>query len=262
VVSEAIADIFRTAHSRALDEIDELRLPLLTGGDDVRAFIPPGKVLGYVATLTAGVETGAAGHVRAAVAAGVISPAVADDLRRVGIGIGAVIASVYYPARRLIEYAHKLERSAKVACRVRKWRSGFDFAIITNEDAMIEQPVRTGAGIAARPLQPGAPDWATALDRARALAQIPRAQIAMLAATAGFVDPSDPASSPATPPAQPATDEDELANLLRYQVARSRAWQAWYAACGTDWRDRNEVVRHRPTLDMLELARLLYFGGA
>jgi hypothetical protein len=239
-----------------LDE--RFRLPLLTGGDDVRAFIPPDNVLGYVDALAAGVETGAASHAGAARDAGVILPATAKALGDVGIGIGAVIASVYYPARRLIAHAHVLERSAKAACRVRGWRSGFDFAIITNEDAMIEKPVRTGAGIGARPLAPRTPDWATALDRARALAKIPRAQIAALAATVGFVDECDPSGPPA---AQPASDESELANLLRYQVARSGAWQAWYEACGIDWRDRNDVVVHRPTRDMLELARLLAFGG-
>jgi hypothetical protein len=259
VVSEAIADIFQTAQDQALHEIDErFRLPLLTGGDDVRAFIPPDNVLGYVDALAAGVETGAASHAGAARDAGVILPATAKALGDVGIGIGAVIASVYYPARRLIAHAHVLERSAKAACRVRGWRSGFDFAIITNEDAMIEKPVRTGAGIGPRPLAPRTPDWATALDRARALAKIPRAQIAALAATVGFVDECDPSGPPA---AQPASDESELANLLRYQVARSSAWQAWYEACGIDWRDRNDVVVHRPTRDMLELARLLAFGG-
>lgn len=260
VVSEAVADIFQTAESQARAVIEAQRphhLPLLTGGDDVRAFIAPDTVLGYVQALTAGVEAGAASHADAARAAGVISPAIAKALRNLGIGIGAVIASVYYPARRLIQYAHDLERTAKQACRANDWRSGFDFAIVTNEDAMFEQTVRTGSGIAARPLPPGTSAWTKALHRARSLAAIPRAQIAALAATAGFVDEPDAATPPGAPP-----EHDELANLLRYQVARSSKWQAWYEACDVDWRNPTDVVRNRPTRDMIELARLLAFGGA
>jgi hypothetical protein len=264
VVSELVAASFASAQKRGLDKIPEQeRLPLLTGGDDVRAFLPPWAVLSYVETLVEGVESTAAGHARAA--QGLISPTVADRLSHLGVGVGAVIASVYYPAWRLVEYAHQLEDSAKTACREHGWRSGFDFAVVTNEDAMSAKHTPTHAADARtatptlaprardvfRPLRPRTPQWADALRKARALAGVPSAQLALLA----------------TAPVDERRGGDEVGgadaefgNLLRYQVARSAEWQAWYRECGADPRDRAKVLEHRPTRGALELVRLLGFA--
>lgn len=243
VVSEAVADSFRCAQDRALDCVPtDRRVPLMTGGDDVRAFLPPGAVLDYVETLVEVVESTATRH--AAAAGGLISPDIAGQLKRLGVGIGAVIANVYYPAWRLVDYAHQLEASAKAACRRHRWRSGFDFAVVTAEDAMTTRPARTLDEHDVLPLQPGGRSWHAALDRTRALTSVPRAQIATIAACSSESD-----------------DLEELGNLLRYQVARSLEWQAWYTACGVDWRDGAQVLRHRPTRSHLALARLLAFGA-
>jgi hypothetical protein len=281
VVSEAVADAFRVAQEAALDPIDEQkRVPLVTGGDDVRAFLPPGDVLGYVERLTTAVESLAADHARAAEA--LISPKIAMRLHKLGIGIGAVIASVYYPARRLVAYAHELEDSAKAGCRKHKWRSGFDFTVVTTEDTMTDRPVRALASGDVRPLPPCTPQWHAALRNVRALVQIPSAQLAILSAAPVARDGGSLGLEPdARSQEQPTggrdrggadrdlaaqsedwrVSDEELANLLRYQVARSKEWQAWYDACDVDWRDPVKVFEHRPTRDVLELARLLEFRG-
>lgn len=173
-----------------------------------------------------------------------------------------MIAHVYYPAWRLVAYAHEFEDSAKAACRKHGWRSGFDFAVVTTEDAMIGGPVRSLDPGDVRPLAPGTEQWDAALRKAHALAGIPSAQLTILAAA-----PADAAEAPAasTQDDKPRDDADhggELGNLLRYQVARSKAWRDWYAACGADWRDPRQVFAHRPTRDALELARLLAFQEA
>jgi hypothetical protein len=258
VVSQIVAASFRAAQGRAVAPIpDDKRLTLMTGGDDVRAFLPPGDLLRYVPALVEAVESAVAGHVRAA--GGLLSEKVVEQLNKLGIGIGAVIAHVYYPAWRLVAWAHDLEGSAKAACRNHGWRSGFDFAVVTTEDAMIGGPVRSLDPGDIRPLAPGTEQWGTALRKARALASIPSAQLTVLA-TAPANDTEARAAS--TQDGQRPDDADhggELGNLLRYQVARSNAWRDWYAACGADWHDPRQVFAHRPTRDALELVRLLAF---
>ncbi|HEX7840009.1 MAG TPA: hypothetical protein VF469_21180 [Kofleriaceae bacterium] len=236
-VSEAVATIFQRAHERALACVPvDQRVPLMTGGDDVRAFIPPSSVLPYVEALVEVVESSAGEHAR--VLGSVISPEVATRLGELGVGVGAVIANVYYPAWRLVDHAHALERSAKAACYARGWRSGFDFAVVTTEDSMTTEPDRTSATRDIRPLRPRSDAWRDAMRNARALAKIPSAQLGVLAAGR-------------------ALEDAELGNALRYQVARSSAWQAWYTTCGVDWRVPEVVLERRPDRGSLELARLL-----
>lgn len=241
-VSEAVAAIFARAHENALAcaAVDK-RVPLMTGGDDVRAFIPPSAALAYVATLVEGVESGASDYARAI--RDLISSETADRLDGLGVGIGAVIANVYYPAWRLIDHAHTLERSAKTACYALGWRSAFDFAIVTTEDSMNVEPDRTPGTHDIRPLQPRTTEWHDALRNAEALARIPSAQLGVLADGHTL-------------------DDAELGNVLRYQVARSNAWQAWYTTCGVDWRDPVAVLERRPDRGSLELARLLAWKEA
>ena len=241
-VSEAVAAIFTQAHTGALACVAaDSRLPLMTGGDDVRAFIPPSAVIPYVETLVDVVETAASAHARAL--GELVSPATAGLLGGLGVGIGAVIAGVYYPAWRLVDHAHTLERSAKAACYARGWRSGFDFAVVTTEDAMTVEPDRTPRARDLRPLRPRSDAWRDALRDARALRRIPSAQLGVLVAAQTL-------------------DDAELGNALRYQVARSSAWQAWYSTCGVDWRDPRAVLERRPDRGLLELARLLAFEEA
>ncbi len=238
VVSEGVAASFQSAQERSLACIPaDQRVPLLSGGDDVRAFIPPGYVLRYVPTLVEAVESAVADHARAA--SGLISREIAERLGGLGVGVGAVVADLYYPARRLVDHAHELERSAKASCRKHGWRSGFDFAVATTENAMTSPSAGMLDARDDRPLPPCTATWRDKLDAAGALAGIPSAQIATVL------------SAP--------MDEAELGNLLCYQVARSKEWRAWYAACRVDWRDRAAVLKHRPTRGMLELARLVAF---
>jgi hypothetical protein len=239
-VSQAVATIFGSAAERALGRVhSDQRVPLASGGDDIRAFIPPAAVLSYVETLVDVVESSASEHARAL--APLISTEVAAALDTLGIGIGAVVANVYYPAWRLIEHAHVLERSAKAACHANRWRSGFDFAVVTTEDSMAAEPDRAGGDI--RPLCPRTRAWRDALRNTEALARVPSAQLAVLAA-AQTLDPA------------------ELGNILRYHVARSIEWQAWYTTCGVDWRVPEAVLERRPDRGSLELARLLAHGRA
>lgn len=244
VVSEAVAGVIGQAQREALEDV--ACVPLMTGGDDVRTFLPPSELRRYIERLVFAVEAGATAS--AAAVRGVVSGAAADQLARLGIGIGAVIANVYYPAWRLVDYAHTLERSAKAGCLphtrdcrpgclAHGWRSGFDFAIATNEDSLTGEPQRPDD---CRPLPPGTPRWSVAFERARALAAVPLAQLGTLAE-------------------QRELDAAEQANTLRYQVARSPAWQAWYGACEVDWRDRDAVVAHRPGPGAMALMRLLGF---
>jgi hypothetical protein len=236
-VSEGVAAIFARAHEAALACVAADKcVPLMTGGDDIRAFLPPRAVLEYVEILVGAVESGASDYVRAL--RDLISTETARLLGGLGIGIGAVIASVYYPAWRLVDHAHVLERSAKAGCLAHGWRSGFDFAIVTAEDSMSVEPDRTSGTRDIRPLQPCTTGWRDKLHSAKALARIPSAQLGVLAAASTL-------------------DAAEFGNALRYQVARSRAWQEWYSTCGVDWRDPDVVLERRPDRGSLELARLL-----
>lgn len=213
-------------------------MPLLTGGDDVRAFIPPGAVLPYVENLVESVESSATEHAREL--RELLSADTAQCLGGLGVGVGAVIASVCYPAWRLVEHAHALERSAKAACLAGRWRSGLDFAVVTTEEEMTTLPGRSADRRDIRPLPPCTDPWRDALRKAGALAQIPSAQLGVLAAGETL-------------------DDAELGNALRYQVARSNEWQSWYTSCGIDWRNPAAVLAHRPDRGSLQLARLLAF---
>lgn len=240
-VSEAVADCFQRAHEQAFACVaSDQRVPLLTGGDDVRAFIPPRAVLPYVEGLVASVESTATEHARAL--REILSADTAQRLGGLSVGVGAVVASVTYPAWRLVEHAHALESRAKAACLAGRWRSGVDFAVITTEEEMTALPDRASGRRDIRPLPPCTDRWRDALRKAGALAQIPAAQLGVLAVGETL-------------------DDAELGNALRYHVARSNEWQSWYTACGVDWRNPAAVLAHRPDRGSLQLARLLAFQG-
>lgn len=231
VMSEVIGEIFRAARTAALDAAGAHKcVPLLAGGDDVRAFIPPSRAIAYVERLVEVVESEAARY--AGELEGLVAPGTVAQLRKLGIGIGVAIANVYYPSWRLMDLAHDLEDSAKT---LRTARSALDFAIVTTEDALTGKPARPDD---LRPLSMDRASWKRALERAGWLSKIPKAQLGVLASRAN-------------------ESAEELANALRYQVARSQHWRDWYQACGVDWRDAKRVVDERPGRGALELMRLL-----
>lgn len=238
VASQAVADIFREAHEEASRRVAPMKvLAPVTGGDDIRVFLPPNGVLLYVEALVCGVEHRAAA---AGSLGGVLAPARALMFSRIGVGVGAVVAGDHYPASRLMDYAHKLELSAKAICHtVHRTsdtaggpgaRSAFDFAVLTAGEAQVGREARS-------PLSMEETAWTKALRSARALRKVPTTQRAILAKRSGM--PS----------------EEEFENLLRYQVARSSKWQEWFNACEIDWTDRAALREHvgRLRLDLLDL---------
>lgn len=260
--SEAVRRIFRAAHERALDaaraacrrrparpvdapeprpehvHADEIHtVPLMTGGDDVRAFLPPSGLVAYAEALAAAIEEGAG---RLGDLGGLLRPHTARALGQIGVGIGAVVAGDHYPARRLMQYAHELERSAKTICGAdgKGARSAFDVEIVTNEQTMGVDADARRHDADGRPFVLDR-RWADTCARARGLGAIPNAQRALLVEARALA---------------PA----ELDNLFRYQVARSRAWQHWYEHYHVaDWRDPKAVIAHRPGAGLLTLAALL-----
>src|SRR5690606_36003957 len=137
-------------------------------------------------------------------------------LQNLAVGVGAVIADHHVPAARLVEFAHELEKSAKKKAQTQA-ESTFDFALLTSGDEMTQgAPQRVNDRT--RPLVVSAlPEM---LRHADALREVPKSQRSRFLEMAGA-----------------SADDPEYRNLLRYQVARSRAWQDWYHACGVDWRD-------------------------
>lgn len=235
--SQAIKSIFARAHEKALEQVrKEKRVPLMTGGDDVRAFLAPSRLLQYVETLGRTVTDEANAHVHAL--GDLLSPDTADQLARLGVGIGAAVADVYYPAWRLMDYAHDLERNAKRSCYGGKEGSVFDFAVVRTEAVMVTDIEHARGKPDIRPLSLAGDEWSATLDKARSLGDIPGAQLGILAA-----------ESTMTP--------EEFGNLFRYQVARSDHWKRWYERCDVSWRDAEAVFKHRPDPGMFELLALL-----
>lgn len=251
VVSEAVADMFREAHGEALNRNPSMKvLAPVTGGDDIRAFLAPEGVLDYVEALVRGVERRAdsAGDL-----GGVLTKEQKQDFLRIGVGVGAVVAGDHYPASRLMDYAHTLERSAKRICRASTGdnragpagaRSAFDFAILTSGEAQRSvEPTSPISGGAQRrierpspiSMEPGA--WTAALRSARALRGVPGAQRAVLAERATL--PSF----------------EEFQNLLRYRIARSSEWLEWFKTCDVNWKDDAALLGHvnRVRVDLLDL---------
>ncbi|MBK9265644.1 MAG: hypothetical protein IPM54_38375 [Polyangiaceae bacterium] len=229
VVSVAVARIFESAHEQAVGANDRKILAPVTGGDDIRAFMAPELVLDYVEALARGIEDGArtAGDLD-----GVLSSrAQVEAFKNIGIGIGAAIAWAHYPASALLNHAHMLERRAKAICRdANGSRSAFDFAILKSED-----PAHENRQV--MPMSMEQTVWRKAIDAGQALRNVPSAQRAMLSERFTI------------------SSREEHDNLIRYQVARSKAWQVWFGHCRVDWTDPDELHRHivATRLDLLDL---------
>ncbi|WP_437297356.1 Cas10/Cmr2 second palm domain-containing protein [Sorangium sp. So ce426] len=232
--SEAIHEVFRDAHDEARATLRHGKVSLATGGDDLRLFLAVEDLLDYTGAFVPALERRLD---QLASLGAPFSRQEASRLARVGVGIGAVVADAHFPASRLMAYAHALERSAKRLCRNGGARSAFDFAILRAGDASFSAIERRCADDG-RPFPMDAESWADRRRQAEALAAIPGAQRGILAESR-------------------ALDPVEFANLLRYQVARSKPWQRFYDAVGVDFRDPAAIVRERPRQALLDLVRLL-----
>lgn len=215
--SRLISEIFRAAHEAALqrvgdkhvdDPVDDRHVAPITGGDDIKAFLMPTAALDYVSALIRSVEDRAE-H------AGDVDKLLAGEpharLKELGVGVGILIAPYHVPATRLVGLAHALEDEAK---RERKGRSGVCFAV-QRTDGEPDESVRQAVDGRA---------WAELVERAYWLRlRVPPSQRAA-AAAAWELDPA------------------ERDNQLLWQIARSRAWQDWYADCRVEWRDRAQAL--------------------
>ncbi|MCY1071202.1 hypothetical protein OV090_41045 [Nannocystis sp. RBIL2] len=225
--SGALKQVFSDAHAAASRAIGSRHVSLATGGDDIRLFLPQSLVLRYLDALIPELERTAA-----ALAA---RPPFRGRFDRFGVGVGVVLADAHLPAKRLMEYAHDLEQSAKRHCRTNGPRSAIDFAVLTAGDASRIEPSLRRRG--RKPLGFGE-TWEDALRDAAALARVPSSQRSLL-----FDEPAD--------------DCKEFGNQWRYQVARHAEWRAWYDATGREWRDAEAVVRDRPRAHHLDLLHFL-----
>jgi hypothetical protein len=230
-VSLAVSHLFAAAHKAALGACGcgASYVDAVTGGDDLRVFLAPWHALPYAKRLA---EEVAARADAADAALAPVLPAGAR-LRGLGVGIGVLAADVKSPASRMIERAHDLELAAKAHCLRTKERSAIACAWSTTDDAF--RAAAHDPRVTAYALGPA---WDDAVARARALAAVPSAQHAVLAERRTMAP-------------------DEFANLFRYQVARSDAWQGWYDAVGASWRDPAALMERAPSLDDLALLRFL-----
>lgn len=235
ITSVAVAGVFQAGLGEAAEGIGKIVAPV-AGGDDVRAFLPPEELLGFVERLVASVESRAKATSQSL--AGVLRRETVDRLANTGLGAGAVVGSDHYPAWRLLQYAHDLERSAKALCRSGAARSALDFAFMTTGDEFTQ-----GLDVAARterdcrPLPVGDRRWHESVDRAGRLRKLPKSQL--------HLSQRRPDTSPA-----------EFENAFRYQVARTRAWKQWFSDSGIDWSDPELLTANRPDPGLLALGRL------
>ncbi len=235
VVSTVIKQLFSDAHSGALQEAGaEQFVDPVTGGDDIRVFFQPECVAPYVGALARKIKEGASSF---GLLRGTLTQKQADFLSGIGIGIGVAVTSEKTPASSMLQRAHELERSAKRLC-LQGTRSAVDFAWFSS-DAAYSKEMSLDNGIA-RGQRPVALDdeWDAYVHKTQCLRHVPAAQRAILAERRNMI-------------------EEEFANFFRYQVARSKHWQDWFKAIGSDWSDTSRVLADMPDLGMLELLRML-----
>lgn len=261
VASQAVSDVFQGALKAALHDTGvgpEARVTPVVGGDDIRLFIGPEHVFDVIERLVGHLESTVD---RCARALG-FPPEVADHFARIGIGIGCVIGPETHPASLAIAQAHALEVSAKAHGRRGGYRSAIDFIHLRSGDELIEGVHRSCHPLGISSFIGRDDEFATARRAAAALVEVPASQRNSLIREmdrAWDADAEDEerrrAEQEGREPVRPL--DPELGNLLRYQVARSPKWQAWYDALGVDWTDGDAVARSAPTHAMLEMARLL-----
>jgi hypothetical protein len=221
--SRLISGIFAAAHRAALDRAGNAKhIAPVTGGDDIKVFLPPTAALEYVGALMTGVEE----HGRhAGDVGGILAGDPARRLADLGIGVGLLIAPFHVPAPRLVDLAHELEDEAK---RRSAGRSAVCFTVQRNDGVQDERDHDTA----------GAERWPELVRQARLLRDM--------------VPPGQRAAASAAWELQDA----ERDNQLLWQIARSREWKAWYQACGVDWGVRKSALRLLDTRGMFALAAL------
>lgn len=225
--------LFKQANGHALERISRNRVSLATGGDDIRLFLSQSQLLAYLDALIPALHKGADRLAQ--------RPPFRDRFDNFGVGVGVVLADPHLPAKRLMEHAHELERSAKTLCHRAaspRARSALDFEVLTAGDASKSDPELRPRGDG-RPIAFG-DRWEALRRDAIALAAVPSAQLALLRDA----------------PTEGTHEFAEFKNQWRYQVARLRAWQDWYDQTGRDWRDASNVIADRPRpvhLDLLHL---------
>ncbi len=233
--SELVRAIFMRAHTLALPG-DGRYVDPVVGGDDIRVFLPPEHLLGYVTRLAGEVDALS----RAAVADDRLPAVITQGLSKLGVGVGAVIAPYHFPASRLIDMAHELEDSAKKACLRHGHRSAFDFSWLRSGQELSQGLEALGEGNRPDALPLGSEPWERYLAKARALRKVSSSQRSMLIQ-------HDPRPH----------DDAELANLYRYQVVRHAEWKQWFEDCGVDWRDAAALASNLPDRRLSDVADLL-----
>ena len=201
-------------------------VPLVTGGDDVRAFMDPRGLEGFVTTFAKEVERGWAELQRQ----------VPEPLDTLAVGMGVLVTHGHFPAERLLELSTGLEEHAKRA-------HGAVSAVALH---CMGAPGELIEGFADDPsVYPVEEQWQALMQHARALAAVPSSQRAWIHSKvrAKEVD----------------TEESQL--YFRYQVARSPAWTSYVCTklkFGSERLPNEAEIRSAmPTRDELDLASLL-----
>jgi hypothetical protein len=236
ICSDLVRDIFKQAHIAACPS-DGRFVASVVGGDDFRVFLAPEHLIKYVTTLARQVE-----GLSNDLASRDLPAPICDALSGLGVGVGAIIAPFHFPASRLIEMAHELEDSAKVACLANGDRSAFDFIWLKSGQEMSQGLASFETNGRPPPLSLSAGVVDEYVNRARAIREVPTSQRAMMVG------------------ARAQTDELEFMNLFRYQVARSPLWQQWFVDCNVNWRDPVALGSNLPDGRLLDVAALTEMG--
>jgi len=218
----------------------------VAGGDDIRIFFGPEYLLDLVPALVEEIENAAS---MAAQQLGALDPETARRVGRIGVGMGLVVGPSNFPASRLLENAHNLERSAKRICGDKGARSAVDIALLSSgteaqdldDDARPSRLRLTGGG--------NSPEWAETTRRAVRLMAVPSSQRAALRDAMQSLSPVDVSDTSGTA----RMSRPEVQNLFRYQVARNKKWQEYI---GPEWRTP-DIDRRIPTTFELDLAHLM-----
>ncbi len=250
VASDAVAWIFLQAMERAArDHLGKGVVPLVAGGDDIKAFMGPEDLTGFVETLVEEIhrlsdELGTLGGVLEG------KGARGRGLEGLGVGIGAVMAGASYPASRLVEYSNELEGRAKRHCKGKSpARSAMAFMNLSSGDELTEGGDEAMGEVAVFGVpdgwaDPGSVPWDELLTKVEAFKGVPTRQRYSLLLNLQVLRESG--------------GSDEFMNWFMYQVARHKDWRRYAKAVGVDWRDREAIAKGAlPSRLVHDLARVM-----
>lgn len=235
LLSAAVRSSFQEAAEEAQRHVEatlgEKVLTLVTGGDDVKAFLSPLGLGEFILTLVRAVEEKTCARFARVEGLG---------RERVALGIGALVSHDHYPAARLVDMSNDLERLAK---RPGSGGSAVGFHVMGSSSELIDGMLED-----ARAFPVGDEDnrqgWEELVRRAKALSKLPSAQRAWFNALL-------------REGAQGRRSAEELQNALGYQVARSEAWQAYFrVAVGTTVPPPDELEKGLPCREEFDLAAI------